>query len=73
MNTPYLNINNKPHRFQGETTPNKNTDTALTQILDKITLYLTKHPPLFVLLVLTDALDTIDYVTLLFVSNTIRP
>ena len=57
----YLINNNILNKFQNAYTYNKNTETALTHILNNILLYPNKYCSIIVLLDLTAAIDTIDY------------
>ena len=57
----YLINNNILNKFQSAYTNNKNTETALTHILNNILLYPTKYCSSIVLLDLTAAFDTIDH------------
>ena len=57
----YLINNNILNKFQSAYTNNKNTETALTHILNNILLYPTKYCSIIVLLDLSAAFDTIDH------------
>ena len=57
----YLINNNILNKFQSTYTNNKNTETALTHIINNILLYPTKYCSIIVLLDLTAAFYTIDH------------